>query len=151
MSTPQPQHSPGNPAWLASQQQDRARAADNLGRAADQVNTCRAIAADLRTQGRMHQDDLTWQAAVRESHRLNEIAEADGFDEYAVADEAARRQGAQTTAGRVQVAIHCARTVLTDAATVPLDNPVAVADMIGRLQATVETLLTVIGDTKPTA
>ena len=53
------------------------------------------------------------------------------------------------TADRVQLAILCARDVLADAATVPLDNPIAVADMIGRLQATVETLLTVINDARP--
>jgi hypothetical protein len=82
------------PGWLASQLQDRARTSEALGRAADQRNLCQAIAVSLAEQGREHQNDPTWHAAVRESHRLAGIAAADGFDEYAVADEAARRRGA---------------------------------------------------------
>jgi hypothetical protein len=80
------------PAWLTSQQQDRARTAEAVGHAADQLNLCRTIAASLHAQGREHHSDPTWQTAVRESHRLTEIAVAHGSDEYAVADEAAQRR-----------------------------------------------------------
>ena len=55
----------------------------------------------------------------------------------------------QPTADRVQLAIHCARDTLAQSEAVPLDNPVAVADMVGRLQATVETLLAVIDEARP--
>jgi hypothetical protein len=54
------------------------------------------------------------------------------------------------TANRVLVARLAARRVLADAAAVPLTNPVAVADLVGRLQATVETLLAVIDETSRT-
>jgi hypothetical protein len=53
-------------------------------------------------------------------------------------------------ANRVLAARHAAHQVLADAATVPLTNPAAVADMVGRLQATVETLLAVIDETSRT-
>jgi len=58
----------------------------------------------------------------------------------------------QPTADRVQVAILCARDALADAAAVPLDDQAAVVRMVGRLQSTVETLLTVIDEARqPTA
>lgn len=83
------------PDWLTSQLQDRNRATSNLNRAADQINTCMAIADGLHAQGREHHTDPTWQAAATESHRLHDIAAADGHDEYTVAAEATRRRGTQ--------------------------------------------------------
>lgn len=80
------------PAWMISQQAERARTADVLASAADQMNLCRTIADTLHAQGREHHNNPTHQAAVIESHRLNRLAEAEGFDVHAVADEAARRQ-----------------------------------------------------------
>lgn len=80
------------PAWLKSQLVDRARAADVLGRAADQSNKCRAIADALHARGCDHFGDPTWEAAVVESRRLDGIAEADGFNGQDVMDEAARRR-----------------------------------------------------------
>ncbi|MFI1166533.1 hypothetical protein ACH4UM_23755 [Streptomyces sp. NPDC020801] len=80
------------PAWLQSQIDDRARTADALGAAADQMNVCRSIAAGLNTKGQDHTSDPFWQAAVRESHRLNDAAEAHGVDVHDIGDEAARRR-----------------------------------------------------------
>lgn len=83
---------PGKPAWLQSQIDDRARAAAALGAAADQMNVCRSIAADLNAKGQDHTSDRFWQAAVRESHRLGDVAAAYGHDVHDVGDEAARRR-----------------------------------------------------------
>ncbi|MGW2048595.1 hypothetical protein ACWCPF_25940 [Streptomyces sp. NPDC001858] len=80
------------PSWLPSQLADRARTADNLAAAADQMNRCRSIAAGLNADGKNHHDDPIWQAAVRESHRLAAIAEADGTDIHDIGAEAARRR-----------------------------------------------------------
>jgi hypothetical protein len=85
------------PSWLPSQLADRASAADALGAAADQSNLCRSIADGLHAQGRDHYGDPTHTAAVVESHRLGEIAEAHGFNGQDVMDEAARRRGLTTT------------------------------------------------------
>lgn len=82
------------PGWLKSQLEDRARTAEALAAAADQANTCRAIAADLHAEGRDHHGDPAHTEAVVESHRLVGIAEAHGFDGQDVMDEAARRRGA---------------------------------------------------------
>ena len=80
------------PAWMPSQLADRARTADNLGAAADQMNRCMSIAAGLNANGKSHHDDPTWQAAARESHRLQEAAAADGTDVHDIGAEAARRR-----------------------------------------------------------
>jgi hypothetical protein len=69
-----------NPPWLQSQLADRA---------ADQMNKCIAITAELAAQGRTHHDDPTWQAAARESHRL---VDASGVDVHDIGVEAARRR-----------------------------------------------------------
>ena len=81
------------PAWLASQIADRTRTADALGAAADQMNVCRNIAADLNAKGQDHTVDPFWQSAARESQRLNGLAAVEGFDVHDVADEADRRRG----------------------------------------------------------
>ena len=80
------------PAWLESQIDDRARTAGVIDAAADQMNVCRRIAADLNANGQNHTSDPFWQAAVRESHRLNDVAEAAGIDVHDVGAEAARRR-----------------------------------------------------------
>lgn len=80
------------PAWMKSQIDDRARAAGNLGAAADQTNVCRRIAADLNANGRDHTADPSWQAAVAELHRLEDVAVAEGFDVHDIGEEAARRR-----------------------------------------------------------
>lgn len=80
------------PSWLPSQLADRARTADALGAAADQMNVCRAIAAGLKAEGRDHTTDAGWRAAVRESHRLQDAASVHGIDEHAVGEEANRRR-----------------------------------------------------------
>ncbi|MEV7466152.1 hypothetical protein AB0O20_06505 [Streptomyces kronopolitis] len=80
------------PAWMQSQIDDRSRTAATLGAAADQMNVCRRIAADLNARGRDHAADPFWQAAVAESHRLNGVAAAEGFDAHAIGEEAARRR-----------------------------------------------------------
>ncbi|MGW7726244.1 hypothetical protein [Streptomyces canus] len=80
------------PAWLQSQLDDRARTADALGAAADQMNVCRSIAAVLNGQGRDHTADPFWQAAVSESHRLNDVAAANGVDVHDIGAEADRRR-----------------------------------------------------------
>ncbi|MFF2502167.1 hypothetical protein ACFVTY_02040 [Streptomyces sp. NPDC058067] len=80
------------PAWLQSQLEDRARTANTLAAAADQMNVCRSIAADLNAKGQDHTADPYWQAAVAESHRLQDEASALGIDDHAVADEAERRR-----------------------------------------------------------
>lgn len=86
------------PSWLSSQLADRARAEKALAAAADQMNTCKQIAADLRAQGREHTSDPYWRSAVRESHRLADEAAVYGYDEHAVGAEAARRAaGRQVT------------------------------------------------------
>jgi hypothetical protein len=81
-----------NPSWLPSQLAYRAATADNLGAAADQMNQCQSIAADLNADGKTHHDNPAWQAAVRESHRLNAAAEGDGIDVHDIGAEAARRR-----------------------------------------------------------
>lgn len=81
---------PGKPAWLRSQLDDRARTA-GLGAAADQMNVCIRIAADLNAKGQDHTANPVWQAAVAESHRLQDEASTLGFDVHAVGVEAARR------------------------------------------------------------
>jgi hypothetical protein len=80
------------PSWLPSQLDDRARTADALGAAADQMNTCRSIADSLHAEGKEHHDDPSWQAAVAESHRLRDEAEAHGIDVHDIGAEAARRR-----------------------------------------------------------
>lgn len=86
------QHTPGaHPAWLQSQTDYRARSA-SLGAAADQMNVCRTIADSLRAEGKDHTTDPTWQAAARESHRLTDVAAADGYDIHAIGDEAAHHR-----------------------------------------------------------
>ncbi|MFF8784787.1 hypothetical protein [Streptomyces sp. NPDC015125] len=80
------------PAWMKSQIDDRSRAAANLDAAANQMNVCRRIAADLNARGRDHTADPFWQAAVAESHRLEADAAAEGFDVHAIGEEAARRR-----------------------------------------------------------
>ncbi|HCA85747.1 MAG TPA: hypothetical protein DEQ61_09765 [Streptomyces sp.] len=80
---------PGPPDWLQSQITDRDRAADALGAAADQMNVCRSIAADLNAAGKDHTADPYWRAAVAESHRLTETF---GLDEHDIGEEAARRR-----------------------------------------------------------
>jgi hypothetical protein len=80
------------PAWLQSQIDDRARSAAVLGAAADQMNVCLRIAASLHAVGKSHHEDPFWQAAVRESHRLDAAAEVEGFNGQDVMDEAARRR-----------------------------------------------------------
>ena len=82
----------GKPAWLASQIEDRTRTTDLLSAAADQVNVCRSIAADLGAQGQEHHSNPFWQAAVRESHRLAKVAEDAGIDVHDIGEEAARRR-----------------------------------------------------------
>lgn len=84
---------PGMPAWLKSQIDDRTRTTAAVGAAADQMNTCRSIAADLNAQGRDHTTDPYWRAAVTESHRLSDIAEAAGIDAHDIGEEAKRRRG----------------------------------------------------------
>lgn len=83
---------PGKPAWLKSQLADRARTADALGAAADQMNVCRSIAASLNAKGEDHTADPFWQAAVVESRRLQDEASAMGLDVHDVGAEAARRR-----------------------------------------------------------
>ena len=83
---------PGKPAWLTSQLDDRARTADTLGAAADQMNVCRSIAAGLNAKGQDHTTDPFWQAAVAESHRLQDEASAAGVDVHDIGAEAARRR-----------------------------------------------------------
>jgi hypothetical protein len=68
------------PPWLVSQLADRA---------ADQMNKCLAIAANLHAQGKSHHDDPTWQAAAIESRRL---IDASGVDAHDIGAEAARRR-----------------------------------------------------------
>jgi hypothetical protein len=80
------------PAWMKSRIDDRARAAATLGAAADQMNVCRRIADDLNAEGRDHTTDPFWQAAVAESHRLEDVAAAEGFDVHDIGEEAARRR-----------------------------------------------------------
>jgi hypothetical protein len=80
-------------AWLPSQLEDRARTAAALGDAADQMNVCRRIAADVNAQGRDHTSDPYWQAAVAESHRLEDVASAAGIDVHDIGREADRRRG----------------------------------------------------------
>ncbi|MCW7941653.1 hypothetical protein AAW14_06305 [Streptomyces hygroscopicus] len=80
------------PSWLQSQLDDRARTADALGAAADQMNVCRSIAADLNAKGREHTSDPLWRSAVAESHRLADVAAAHGIDVHDIGDEAARRR-----------------------------------------------------------
>lgn len=80
------------PAWLQSQLDDRARTASVLGVAADQMNVCRKIAAELQAKGVEHTSDPFWQAAVAESHRLDGVAEAAGVDIHDIGEEAARRR-----------------------------------------------------------
>lgn len=82
------------PAWLRSQLEDRARTTNTLGAAADQMNTCRNIAASLNANGTDHTTNPTWQAAVAESHRLNADAAVLGIDVHTIGDEAARRRAA---------------------------------------------------------
>lgn len=82
----------GKPTWLPSQIADRTPTADAIGAAADQMNVCRRIAADLNAKGQDHTADPFWQAAVRESHRLNDQAGAEGFDVHDIGEEAARRR-----------------------------------------------------------
>ena len=77
---------------MKSQIDDRARAAANLGAAADQMNVCRRIAADLNANGRDHTADPVWQSAVAESHRLQNVAATEGFDVHDIGEEAARRR-----------------------------------------------------------
>ncbi|WP_306317257.1 MULTISPECIES: hypothetical protein [unclassified Streptomyces] len=81
-----------NPSWLQSQVDDRARTADALGAAADQMNVCRSVAADLHAQGREHQSDPAWQAEVCKSHQLDADAEVLGIDIHDIGAEAARRR-----------------------------------------------------------
>ncbi|GGV45934.1 hypothetical protein [Streptomyces spectabilis] len=80
------------PAWLQSQLDDRARTADAVGAAADQMNVCRRIADGLNAKGQDHTSDPYWQAAVGESHRLTAVAEAAGIDVHDIGAEAARRR-----------------------------------------------------------
>lgn len=80
------------PAWLESQLADRARTAGAVAAAAEQMNVCRAIAADLNAQGREHTADPFWQAAVSEQHRLVDVAEARGVDVHDIGAEADRRR-----------------------------------------------------------
>lgn len=82
----------GTPAWLKSQLEDRARTATALGSAADQMNVCRSIAADLNAKGQDHTADPFWQAAVAESHRLQDEASTLGLDIHDIGEEAARRR-----------------------------------------------------------
>ncbi len=83
---------PGTPAWLQSQIADRARTASALGAAADQMNVCLRIAADLNAKGQDHTGDRFWQAAVAESHRLQDEASTLGLDVHDIGEEAARRR-----------------------------------------------------------
>ncbi|WP_434744628.1 hypothetical protein [Streptomyces sp. A-14] len=83
---------PGMPAWLKSQLEGRARTAAALGSAADQMNVCLSIAADLNAEGQDHTAAPVWQAAVVESHRLQDEAAALGIDSHDVGEEAARRR-----------------------------------------------------------
>ena len=83
---------PGTPAWLKSQLDDRARTATALGDAADQMNVCRRIAADLNAKGQDHTADQYWKAAVAESHRLEDAAGALGIDVHDIGREADRRR-----------------------------------------------------------
>lgn len=80
------------PAWLESQLADRARTEDALGAAADQSNTCRAIAAELHKQGRDHFTDPTWRAEIAKLHPLVDAAGAHGLDAQDIGDEADRRR-----------------------------------------------------------
>lgn len=80
------------PAWLQSQIADRARTSDALDAAADQMNTCRSIAADLQAKGEDHTANPFWQSAARESHRLADEAEVLGVDVHDIGAEAARRR-----------------------------------------------------------
>ncbi|MEU4502634.1 hypothetical protein [Streptomyces sp. NPDC024089] len=82
----------GTPAWLKTQLEDRARTATVLGAAADQMNVCRSIAADLNAKGQDHTVDRFWQAAVAESHRLQGEASVLGLDIHDIGKEAARRR-----------------------------------------------------------
>lgn len=84
---------PGMPAWLPSQLEDRDRTAAALSDAADQMNVCRRIAADLNAQGRDHTTDPYWRAAVTEAHRLEDEATAAGIDIHDIGREADRRRG----------------------------------------------------------
>ncbi|WP_199546615.1 hypothetical protein [Streptomyces sp. N35] len=77
------------PAWLQSQIDDRARTADALGAAADQMNTCRSIAAGIQAEGRDHTADPQWRSAVREWHQM---ADAHGIDDHDISAEVARRR-----------------------------------------------------------
>ncbi|QES25853.1 hypothetical protein DEJ47_04745 [Streptomyces venezuelae] len=63
-----------------------------MSAAADQMNVCRGIAADLNAKGQDHTSDPFWRAAVGESHRLAAEAEVLGIDVHDIGEEAARRR-----------------------------------------------------------
>lgn len=80
-------------SWLPSQLADRNRTADALRAAADQMNVLLGIASGLHEQGKEHQSDPYWRAALGESRRLDAEAEALGIDVHDIGAEAKRRRG----------------------------------------------------------